>query len=132
MKKILFVNNNMKVGGVQKSLYNLLWALQGKYDITLLLFSKTGAYVDQLPPAVKVITCDSWFRLLGISQGECKGFDKLMRGGLVLLCRLFGRKTAMRLVLASQKMLPDTYDCAISFCRTAMSAIFMAVSRNLC
>jgi len=115
MKKILFVNNNMKVGGVQKSLYNLLWALQGKYDITLLLFSKTGAYVDQLPPAVKVITCDSWFRLLGISQGECKGFDKLMRGGLVLLCRLFGRKTAMRLVLASQKMLPDTYDCAISF-----------------
>ena len=115
MKKILFVNNNMKVGGVQKSLYNLLWALDGRYDITLLLFSKTGPYLEQLPPNVRVEECRSLFRLLGISQGECRGFDKLIRGGLVLLCRLFGRKNAMRLVLNSQKPLPEQYDCAISF-----------------
>ena len=49
MKKILIVNNNMKVGGVQKSLYNLLWSLEGQYEITLCLFRATGAYLDQLP-----------------------------------------------------------------------------------
>ena len=37
MKKIVIVNNNMKIGGVQKSLCNLLWSLHENYDITLVL-----------------------------------------------------------------------------------------------
>lgn len=115
MKKIIIVNNNMKVGGVQKSLYNLLWSLDGRYDVTLLLFRNTGAYSGLLPPTVKVIECSSLFRLLGISQGECSGADKLVRGMLVMLTRLFGRRIAMKLLLASQKILPETYDCAISY-----------------
>ena len=40
MKKLIIVNNNMKIGGVQKSLTNLLHSIHGRYDITLLLFSK--------------------------------------------------------------------------------------------
>ena len=52
MKKILFVNSDMKVGGVQKSLLNLLWEISGRYDVTLLLFSPQGAYLKQLPPDV--------------------------------------------------------------------------------
>lgn len=115
MKKIIIVNNNMKVGGVQKSLYNLLWTLDGSYDVTLLLFRNTGSYADLLPPNVKIVECDSLFRLLGVSQGECKGIDIIMRAVLVLITRLLGRKTAMRFVLASQKVLPETYDFAISF-----------------
>ena len=45
MKKIIIVNNNMKVGGVQKSLCNLLWELDRlrEYDVTLALFSPVGA-----------------------------------------------------------------------------------------
>lgn len=115
MKKIIIVNNNMKVGGVQKSLYNLLWALDGRYDVTLLLFQNTGAYSGLLPPTVKILECSSLFRLLGISQGECGGADKLRRGALVMITRLLGRQAAMKLVLDSQKMLPEIYDCAISF-----------------
>lgn len=115
MKKIIIVNNNMKVGGVQKSLYNLLWALDGRYDITLMLFRNVGVYARNLPPDVKVLECKSLFRLLGISQGECRGLDKLQRGALVLISRLFGRPVAMKLLLASQKMLQENYDCAISF-----------------
>ena len=30
MKKLLIVNNNMKIGGVQKSLCNLLWNICGE------------------------------------------------------------------------------------------------------
>lgn len=117
MKRIIIVNNNMKVGGVQKSLYNLLWALDGKYDVTLLLFRKEGVYLEKLPANVKVQECESLFRYLGINQGDCKGrpLDMLKRGLLAAVCRLFGRDFVMKLILPSQKMLPETYDCAISF-----------------
>ena len=116
MKKIIIVNNNMKVGGVQKSLYNLLWSLEGRYDVTLLLFRAVGEYADKLPPDVKLLECGSLFRYLGISQGECHTLrDKLTRGALAAVARVFGRDAAMKPVLASQKTLPETYDCAISF-----------------
>ena len=38
MKKLLIVNNNLNIGGVQKSLYNLLWSLPEDYEVTLYLF----------------------------------------------------------------------------------------------
>lgn len=122
MKKIIIVNNNMKVGGVQKSLYNLLWTLDGCYDVTLLLFSSVGAYMDKLPESVKVLTCDSLFRHLGISQGE--SMEKLMRGALAAICRVFGRPTVMKLLLASQKEVPGHYDCAISFLQNGRKSNF--------
>ena len=115
MKKIIIVNNNMKVGGVQKSLLNLLWELGDGYDVTLYLFCSLGSYTDQLPPWVQVKECKSLFRYLGISQGECRGIQKLTRGLLALLCKLLGRDLVLKLMLLSQKPLPETYDCAISF-----------------
>ncbi len=63
MKKILIVNNNMKIGGVQKSLCNLLWSVADQYDITLYLFAPIGAYMHNIPPQVHVLSCDSLFRL---------------------------------------------------------------------
>ncbi len=116
MKKIIIVNNNMKVGGVQKSLYNLLWAIDGKYDVTLYLFSRTGEYMDKLPPNVKVVGCTGPFRYFGVSQGECKSLsDKLKRGISAALCKVFGRKFIVRLFLALQKRLDGSYDCAVAF-----------------
>lgn len=117
MKKIIIVNNNMKIGGVQKSLYNLLWAIADKYDVTLYLFSKTGDYLNHLPKRVQVIGCDSLFRYLGVSQGECRTNPSqyIERGILALICRLFGRKVVMRILLHSQKTLKGHFDCAISF-----------------
>lgn len=117
MKKIIIVNNNLKVGGVQKSLYNLLWSVSDRYDITLYLFSKSGEYIDQLPPAVKVETCTSLFRYLGFSQAECKNNlrGRLTRGVLAALCKLFGRPFVMRFIELSQKPLQEEYDVAISY-----------------
>lgn len=117
MKKIIIVNNNLKVGGVQKSLYNLLWTIEGHYDITLLLFQKKGEYVNLLPKSIKVIQCEGPFRYLGINQGECKKNkrDYLCRGVLAAISKWFGRRWAIKLMLLRQPVLPDTYDCAISF-----------------
>lgn len=115
MKKIIIVNNNMDIGGVQKSLYNLLWAIHDRYDVTLCLFRATGAYMDQLPPDIKIIECEGLFRYLGINQGRCRGIHKLIRGGLAVTAKLFGRNIAMKLVSAGEKSLLEQYDCAISF-----------------
>lgn len=117
MKKLLIVNNNMKIGGVQKSLYNLLWSVSDQYDITLLLFAPVGDYMDNLPERVRVCSCTSLFRYLGVGQGDCAGSlrDRLLRGFLACICKLFGRGAVMPLLLCSQKPLPGHYDCAISY-----------------
>ena len=114
MKKILIVSNNMKVGGVQKSLYNLLWSIEGQYDITLCLFQRCGTYADKLPPSVKVVEARGAFRYLGMSQGDCKGINVLMRGMLAVASRIIGRKKVLGLVKRHQPQLEE-YDCAISF-----------------
>ena len=116
MKKLIIVNNNMKIGGVQKSLTNLLHSIHGRYDITLLLFSKNGALLADIPEDVKVISCSGLMRYLGMGQEDCVTFiDKLIRGSLVILCRLFGRSNAVKLMLGTEKKLPEKYDAAISY-----------------
>ena len=124
--KILIANNNMKVGGVQKSLCNLLWELerQGEHDVTLLLFSPVGDYMEMLPPGIRCITAKSLFRYLAVSQGETKGLDRLKRGFLAAVCRIFGRSAAVRIMLWSQKTLPEEYDCAISFLHNGRNKSF--------
>lgn len=115
MKELLIVNNNMKVGGVQKSLYNLLWSLDpAEYRVTLLLFAKTGAYLDALPDHVRVVEETGPFRLFGKSQGEYRGPDAVRRTCLALVSRLFGRDAAVGLLRRRQQPL-GRYDCAVSF-----------------
>jgi len=117
MKKIIIVNNNMKIGGVQKSLCNLLWAIEKDYDITLSLFRASGELLDTLPPSVKVIESKGPFRLLGMSQSESKSSvkDYLLRAALALHSRVFGRSSTLGLMLKYQPKLPDKYDFAISY-----------------
>jgi len=124
--KILIANNNMKVGGVQKSLCNLLWELerQGEHDVTLLLFAPVGDYMDMLPPGIRCITAKGLFRYFGVSQGETRGADKLKRGALAAICRIFGRSAAVQIMRWSQKTLPEEYDCAMSFLHNGRNKSF--------
>ena len=115
MKKLLIVNNNLKVGGVQKSLYNLLWSLEGEYDITLCLFKNIGDYSEKLPKSVKVTETKGLFRYLGVSQSEVKGLDGIKRAILAAVSRMLGRKFTLKLLLLGEKTREDNYDCAISF-----------------
>jgi len=124
MKRIIIVNNNMKVGGVQKSLYNLLWGIEGQYDVTLCLFRKSGAYMDCLPSSVKVVEVQGAFRYLGMSQSECRGLDYLKRGMLAALCRVFGRKKILAVMKCRQSELSETYDVAISYLHNGRAKSF--------
>ena len=96
MKKILFVNNNMNTGGIQKALANLLCELSDNrkeaYDIELMLFSKTGELLDELPKNLKVKQGNFFTESLGITHAEARSkgatclFQRFNRRGKLLPC----------------------------------------------
>ena len=116
MKKILIVNNQLEVGGVQTSLLNLLKEIHNKFDVTLLLFNIKVEYMEKIPPNVKVITTKSPFKHFGMLLKDVrkKPFLWIKRAFWVLLTKIFGRAFTIKLMLPFQKKLSG-YDCAISF-----------------
>lgn len=115
-KRLIFVNNNLHNGGIQRSLLNLLANLQGQCQITLLLMSDTGEYREQLPPEIQVLHCPPLLRILGMSQRElwtkAKGLY-FLRSFLAVLCRILGNSLPLRVLSLFQKQL-GPYDIAIS------------------
>lgn len=124
MKRILIVNNNLHIGGVQKALVNLLWAIREEYDVTLLLFYEGGAYLEDLPPEVTVITPGSHYRFLGMTGKDVRTLpDKLGRAFYAGVTRVFGRKFAIALMSLGQKRLKG-YDAAVSYLHNGGDKIF--------
>ena len=124
MKKILIVNNNMHIGGVQKALVSLLWNLPREYEVTLLLFSATGACMQEIPPHVRVIPVTSHYRYIALNQEQTRGrWNRLCRGFYAGLTRIFGRSFALSLMGLGQKKLKD-FDIAISYLHNAGDTMF--------
>ncbi len=124
MKKILIVNNNMHMGGVQKALVSLLWEIRNRYDITLLLFYPGGQLKKELPPDIRVIAPKSGYRYLGMKrQDTVRWQDKLGRSFYAAISRIFGRKYAIALMALGQKQLGD-YDVAISYLHNSIDKGF--------
>ena len=71
-KKILIVNNNLHIGGIQRALVNLLKEISTDYDITLLLFSKSGPLLCEIPDGVKIVTPSGVYRTLGLEKKDMK------------------------------------------------------------
>lgn len=54
-KKILFINGHLNVGGVEKSLTDILRHIDySQYDVELLLLEEMGSYATEIPKEVKV------------------------------------------------------------------------------
>jgi glycosyltransferase involved in cell wall biosynthesis len=103
--KLAIVNNNLKIGGIQKSLINLLNLIGDRYEIDLILFHKDDELLADLNENVNVIESNLLFRLIGISFAEAKkyGFFSRILSFLIKSCaRLFGRKFVMSLILPSK------------------------------
>ncbi len=54
MKKIIFFSKNLKIGGMEKALLNLLNLLANKYEVTLVLEEKEGELLEFLNKEVNV------------------------------------------------------------------------------
>ena len=64
MKKILFLLNNMNIGGTEKSFLNLLGTLSPEeYDVTLLLLEATGGFMEYIPSWVHVETVPGYLEM---------------------------------------------------------------------
>ena len=118
---IVIVNNNMKLGGVQKSLLDLLVEIEPLYDITLCLLYPQGEYMDKIPSGVKVMSCSSAYKYFGMSQAESKKSvkDFFVRSSLAVISRVLGRLFATKLISLFSKKLDGEYDVAISFMHDA-------------
>lgn len=130
MKKILFVNNNMNTGGIQKALANLLCELSDNrkeaYDIELMLFSKTGDLLDELPKDLKVKHGNFFTEILGITHAEAKAkgiFVFLNRSFWTVMTRFF-KTGAVFGILAKMQKDRAHYDCAVSFMQNGEERVF--------
>ena len=54
-EKVIFVINNLEIGGIQKALISYLETIQSIYEITLLCINKKGQLEDKIPKNIKVI-----------------------------------------------------------------------------
>lgn len=116
MKKILIVNNNLDMGGIQKSLVNLVKEVYEEYDITLLLFSKSGSLLQEIPEKVKIITPLKAYRILGLEKKELKKYPLLfvLKAVLLAYSQISSRRSAMKLLGLFQKRICG-YDAVISY-----------------
>ena len=125
LKKILIVNNNLSVGGVQTSLVSLLNEIRREYDVTLLLFRADEQDRARVPQGVRLLTVRSPLRHLGMSAKQTKGkpFLFLARAFWAVLTRLFDHHVTFSWMLAQTKRI-GRYDCAISYLHEASPKIF--------
>lgn len=108
-KKILFCNFDMKGGGAEKVLLNLLRCLSpDKYDITLFLIFGVGVHLDNLPSYVKV-KC--------LFRHQFSGFTHLMR--------LFSPKILHKLFIK------ERYDVEIAYLETSPTRIISGAPKNV-
>lgn len=83
-KKILFVYDSMMTGGTSTALLSLINTIdQNKYEISLLLYTNTGALMDEIPSFVKVLA-PAYQRSKVLSSGQRKIVKTVFNGRVFL------------------------------------------------
>lgn len=118
MKKIIIVSDSLRVGGIQRSLENLLNEIDyDKFDVTLKLFHFKKEYETRINRNVKIVHGSKILNFLNLSSREArnKGMVVFMfRKFLALLCRVFNSNLVYSLIFLFEKKLSG-FDIAISY-----------------
>ena len=116
-KQILFVNDEMQMGGVARVLNTLMAALpEDRYDIDLLILHKEGMLLEEIPSRVHVIEGTPFFRAVDQSLEllwEEKKFSDLARK-LRLLAYMKTGAIRSRIRRERKKMLHKRYDVEVA------------------
>lgn len=116
MKKILFVLDSFRMGGIQKSLKTLLQSLDyNKYEIYLYLFNDT--YPEDLPKNIHTMKSNYLLRTIALTRKEAKEKGKLtysVRMILAGLCKLLNSNFVYSLIFLFTRNI-GSFDTAISF-----------------
>lgn len=128
MKKVLFVLNNMNIGGTEKSFLNLIDTLPvDKYDITLMLMEKTGGYMEMVPQNVHIIEMQNYCEMKSeimdppltvirnyLKRGRVKRALALAYSHLLFKCS--GDRTLYYKKVLKGTNINDEYDVAVAYC----------------
>jgi len=116
MNKILFVAQNLQVGGVQKALINQLKAMTAVDDIYLFTFGD-GPLMSEIPPFVRVIRGRRLLRLIATPMQVVLQSKNIvafvLRLFLTLLVRVIGSKQLYMWLLRGY--CTEKFDVAISY-----------------
>ena len=116
MKKILFVAQNLQIGGVQKALVNHLKTMSGDDEVYLFTFGD-GPLMDEIPSFVQVSRGRRLLRLIATPMQvilESKNIaDIFLRILLTLLVRVIGSERLYLWLLKGY--CKENYDTAVSY-----------------
>lgn len=116
MKKVLFVAQNLQIGGVQKALVNHLKTMPVEGKVHLFIFGD-GPLLDEIPSFVRVIRGRRLLRLIATPmQVVLKSHnivDVFLRVLLTVLVRVTGSERLYRWLLKGY--CKENYDTAISY-----------------
>ena len=112
-KKILFVNDEMTMGGVARILNTFLKMIdRDQYDVDLLVLHKRGELLSEIPSGINVIEGSKFFSCIDRPLNECKGMELFYK-----LRLLFYMKTGLiknKIVSERKKILNKHYDIEFS------------------
>ena len=114
---VLFVAQNLYIGGVQKAFVNILnKALKNdEYDISVFSFAK-GPLKVELPSDISIMVGNKLLQLAATPFGEIKAsgkiFDILLRAAVTVFAKIIGSQRFYKLCFKKQE---KKYDIAISY-----------------
>ena len=118
--KVLIVTNHMKVGGIQKSLLELLKALSERphYDVSLFCCKKEGAFLERIPENIRILPENPYAVTTEQPLSECKkqGLKYFIFRMLMALWSKYFTKALPAAVLCKLiGNIGEMYDIAISY-----------------
>ena len=117
MKRLLFVGQSLKVGGIERALVEQLSVLDNsKYCVDLFLFSKSGAYLPLVSPNINVLEPPFLLHCAALTNDEAKKrlSTFIVRSFLYFCSKIMGNRRLYSLLFMSVRRLKG-YDVAISY-----------------
>lgn len=115
-KKIIFVGQSLKIGGVERALVEQVNNLAISEDVSLLLFSRTGVYNNDINAKVKIIYGNWLLNCIGRTKEDSKIniFIYIVRNSIAFLVKLFGRVFIYNFIFKFSRKYSG-FDIAISY-----------------
>jgi len=135
LKKILFALGNLNIGGIQKSLLELLKHLSSssEYEVCLFLSEVKGDYLDKVPKNIKILDANKWATLTEKSLKACKALGLkyfLFRFFASAWSKIFNKSFPSKLLCKKIGNLGE-FDLAISYTQPICDKQFSVLSNEI-
>lgn len=118
MANIIFVINNMNLGGIQKSLLELLRTLAPSHKVSLYCCNPVGPFLSEVPGNIEILNPSDYARIIELDAASCRkiGFRfSILRYFLSAVTKLIGKTLPARYICWRIGKIKGSYDFAISY-----------------